>query len=170
MTQPTTTMLKSRAGLAFEVRPAQDRDEAALADFFAHVSKDDLRFRFLSSLSRVSDKQISEMTHVDHRRTEDFLVFAPGTGTIVANAMVAADKALEVAEIAISVHSDYKGKGIEEALIDHVRADAKNRGFKKLMSIENRENHDTIDLERRKGFTARGLDGDPTLLVLETAL
>jgi acetyltransferase len=51
-----------------------------------------------------------------------------------------------------------------------VRADAKRRGLKKLMSIEIRENRDTIDLERRKGFTARGLDGDPALLVPETAL
>lgn len=110
------------------------------------------------------------MTHVDHRRTEDFLVFAPGAGGIVTNAMVVADKVLEVAEIAITVHGDFRGKSIEEAMLDYVRADAKRRGLKKLMSIEFRVNCDTIDLERRKGFTARGLDGDPALLVPETAL
>jgi GNAT superfamily N-acetyltransferase len=170
MTANGAVDLETKTGFKFHVRPANPDDDAALAEFFRHVSKDDLRFRFLSAIQKVSDKQIAEMTHVDHRRTEDFMVYAAGGKDIIANAMLAADKAMETAEVAFTVHSDYKGKGLETALLEYVTKAAKARGLKKLQSIESRENHCTIELERKLGFTARGIDGDPMLVLLEARL
>ena len=72
------TELVTRTGFGAQVRPANDNDDAALTEFFEHVSKDDLRFRFLSAIQHVTPKQIEQMTHVDHRQTEDFLVFEAG--------------------------------------------------------------------------------------------
>lgn len=170
MTTPGTVELETSSGFKFWVRPASPDDEAALAAFFEHVSKDDLRFRFLSSFQKVPQKEIAAMTHVDHRQTEDFLAFAPGSQRIIANAMLAADKKFEVAEVAVSIDSEFKNHEIEEALLAHVAKTAKARGIKKLMSIESRENLETIAFERRMGFTPRGVDGDPTLVLLETSL
>ena len=48
--------------------------------------------------------------------------------------------------------------------------EAKRRGVKTLQSIESRSNHQAIELEREMGFTARTLDDDPTLVVLEAKL
>ena len=170
MTTSQTVELETRTGFKAFVRPATDTDDAALAAFFEHVTKDDLRFRFLSAVQHVSPKQIAEMTHVDHRQTEDFLVYDKSGKFIIANAMLAADKALQTAEVAFTVHEDYKGKGLETALLEYVTQQAKARGFKKLQSIENRENHCTIELERKMGFKARGIDGDPMLVLLEASL
>lgn len=170
MTTNGAVELVTKTGFKIEVRPANSGDDAALAEFFRHVSKDDLRFRFLSAVQKVSDKQIAEMTHVDHRRTEDFMVFEAGGQEIIGNAMLAADKAMETGEVAFTVHSDFKGKGIETALLEYVTANARARGLKKLQSIESRENHCTIELERKLGFTARGIDGDPMLVLLEARL
>jgi acetyltransferase len=168
---PTTTAeLETRTGYRFNVRPANESDDAALAEFFEHVSKDDLRFRFLSAIQKVSPQQISDMTHIDHRQTEDFLAFAANNGPMIGTAMLAADKAMSTAEVAIAVRSDYKGVGLESALIDHVLRAAKSRGIKKLQSIENRENHCLIELERKMGFTVKGIDNDPMLILLEAAL
>lgn len=164
------TDLTTRTGFNAQVRPANDNDDAALTEFFEHVSKDDLRFRFLSAIQHVSPQQIEQMTHVDHRQTEDFLVFEKGSSRIIGNAMLAADKKLETAEVAFTVHEDFKGKGLETALLEYVTKQAKARGLKKLQSIENRENHCTIELERKMGFTAKGIDGDPMLVLLEAAL
>ena len=170
MTTQDATTLETRSGLHFRVRPATPSDDAALAAFFEHVSKDDLRFRFLSAIQKVSPQQIEAMTHIDHRQTEDFVVFAAGGRDIVANAMLAADKAMVTGEVAFTVHEDYKGKGLETALLEYVTRAAKAKGLKKLQSIENRENHCTIELERKMGFKAKSIDGDPMLVLLEASL
>lgn len=165
-----TVSLETRTGFRFSVRPANDNDDAALAEFFEHVSKDDLRFRFLSAVQKVSKKQISDMTHIDHMQTEDFLVYEVGGKRIIGNAMLAADKKMETAEVAFTVHEEFKGKGIETALLEFVAKQAKERGIKKLQSIESRENHCTIELERKLGFTAKGIADDPMLVLLEASL
>jgi acetyltransferase len=163
-------MLATRSGYRFEVRPAHPGDEALLGEFFGHVTQSDLRFRFLSSVQKVSAAQLDEMTHVDHRQKEDFIAFDVDTGRVVANAMLAADKDLNVAEVAISLHEDFKGRGIGWTLLEYVATCAKARGIKKLQSIESRENFTAIELEREMGFVARPLDDDPTLVVLEATL
>ncbi len=170
MTKDAAVDLETKTGFRFHVRPADDTDDAAMAEFFEHVTKDDLRFRFLSAVQHVSPKQIEAMTHVDHERTEDYLVFEVGGARIIGNAMLAADKNLEIAEVAFTIHEDFKGKGIETELLQYVRDRAKARGIKKLQSIESRENHCTIDLEKRMGFKAKGIDGEPMLVLLEANL
>lgn len=165
-----TADLQSRTGFKFHVRPAGPEDQAALKAFFAHVSPDDLRFRFLSPIQQVGQAQIDAMTQVDHRQTEDLIAFDPETKLIVANAMLAADKALNTAEVAISIRSDMRGKGIAWTLLEHVAHYAKDAGIKKLQSIESRENHAAIDLEREMGFTASPYPEDPSLVLLEAVL
>ena len=44
--------LVTRTGLRLEVRAAHGEDERALAAFFAKVTPEDMRFRFLSTLER----------------------------------------------------------------------------------------------------------------------
>lgn len=162
--------LTTRSGYHCHVRPVTVGDEAALAKFFAGVSSDDLRFRFLSGMDKVPDALIAGMTHVDHRKTEDFVVFAPGSDEIVANAMLAADDRLETAEVAISIRSDLRGQGIGWSLLEHVARYARARGIKKLCSIESYANHAAINLEREMGFTARSYEGDASLVLLEASL
>lgn len=162
--------LETATGFKLEVRPAHPGDEAALSAFFSHVTKEDLRFRFLRSVEKVPDADIAAMTHVDHVRTEDFLALVPGTARIIASVMLAADKAMETAEVAIAIDAEFKGRDIEHVLLEHVTEFAKLHGLKRLQSIESRENRATIELERSMGFKARGVDGDPMLVVLETSL
>ena len=87
-----TVDLKTDTGFRLHVRPAGPDDDAALSDFFQHVTKDDLRFRFLSAIQKVSDKQIAEMTHVDHRQTEDFMIVSGGGVQAAAKTNMADDK------------------------------------------------------------------------------
>jgi len=162
--------LVTRSGFHCHVRPVAVGDEAALAAFFAGVSSDDLRFRFLSGMDKVPEALIAGMTHVDHRKTEDFVVFEAGSDAIVANAMLAADDKLDTAEVAISIRNDMRGQGIGWTLLEHVARYARARGITKICSIESHENHAAINLEREMGFTARPYDGDPSLVLLEASL
>lgn len=162
-------VLVTRSGYRFAVRPAEERDEAALEAFFTHVSPEDLRFRFLTAVGHVPHGMIETMSHVDHRTTENFLA-VDADGSVVGSAMVAADDGLERAEVAISIHEDFKGRGIGWTLLDHVAAYAKRRGIGRLQCIESRDNHAAIELEREMGFTARAFEGEPGLVLVEAVL
>ncbi|MGP2493735.1 GNAT family N-acetyltransferase [Mesorhizobium sp. PUT5] len=162
--------LTTRTGLVLHVRPAMPKDAVALARFFTNVSPEDLRFRFLGGVREVSHERIAAMTQVDHERTENFLAFAEDGKTIVATAMLACDDALEKGEVAISVHADYKHKGVAWELLRHVARFAKARGVKVLESLESRESHEAIELEREQGFVATASPDDPTLILVRKEL
>ena len=162
--------LVTRAGVVLHVRPANPDDEALLEEFFAHVTPEDLRFRFLGGMREVSHERLLAMTHVDHELTENFLALADGGKPIIATAMVAFDRSMTKAEVAISVRADYKHKGVAWELLRHVARYAEARGVMALESIESRENHEAIELEREQGFVAVTYPDDPTLLLIRKEL
>lgn len=162
--------LTTRSGYVFRVRPADAGDEAGLSEFFTHVTREDLRFRFLSGIKEVGRDQIERMTHVDHRGTENFLAFDGLHGTMVATGMLAADPKLETAEVAIAIHKDFKHRGIGWTLLDHVTRFARSRGIKTIESMESRDNHQAIELEREMGFSLLPCNGDPSSVIVRHAI
>ena len=162
----TTLLLPTRSGIDVLVRPATEADEAALVDFFDAVSDEDRRFRFFSAGAHVNHRQLEPLIHADHYRSESFLGFDAASGKLIGSALLACDAAMDTAEIAVSVCSDYRGKGVGWALLDFVSREAERRGVRRAIAIEARENHAAIELEREKGFAPEAFDGDPTLVVL----
>lgn len=165
-----STSLATRSGIRLSVRPAVEADEPALSAFFDAVSDEDRRFRFLAASEHVSHDQLEPLLHADHYRSESFLAFDSATGELVGSALLASDSKLDTAEIAISIHGDYRGKGVGWALLDFLAEQARERGVRRVISIESRSNHAAIELEREKGFTPEAFDGDPTLVVLSKVL
>jgi L-amino acid N-acyltransferase YncA len=166
--QDTIHALKTRTGFEFEVRAATAADEPLLAEFFTHVANDDLRFRFLSGQKSVSHDQLVMMTRHD-RQTDNFLAMSLD-GTLIASAMLACDAARERGEVAISIRSDYKARGVGWELLSFVASYAEATGIRTLESIESRANHAAIELEREMGFTVTSCEGDPTLVVVRREL
>jgi GNAT superfamily N-acetyltransferase len=165
-----TSELTTHTGFTFQIRSADPGDEPALAEFFAEVTEDDLRFRFLSAVHKVSHAQLAFLTHIDHRRTENVLAFDSMVGCVLASAMLAVDDDLAGAEVAIVIRSGFKNRGIGWRLLQHVSGRAADMGIKMLRSVESRENRSAIAVEREMGFTSRPYPGDSTLLLLEKTL
>jgi acetyltransferase len=165
LAQPT--LHRTRDGITLTVRPACAEDGDAIEAFFDAVTDDDRRFRFLTAVRHVGHDQIESLTHVDHWRTESFVAFDQATGELVGSAMLACDAKMATGEIAVSIHRDYRGKGLGWTLLDILADEAQRRGLKRVISIEDRDNHAAIELEREKGFEAHGVDGDPHLVMLE---
>lgn len=162
----TNAELATRSGATLSVRAANKADEPVLSAFFDAVSDEDRRFRFFSAGEHVSHEQLDPLINADHYKSESFLAFDKATGELVGSALLACDGALDTAEIAISIRKDYKGKGVGWALLDFLGQQAQARGVRRVISIESRENHAAIELEREKGFTPEPFEGDPTLVVL----
>lgn len=162
--------LTTRSGVKLKVRPAAPDDESLLADFFAAVAPEDIRFRFLSPMRKVGHEQLREMVEVDHTRTENFLAFDSSGKKLVATAMLAAEPSLEKAEVAIATRADMKHKGVGWTLLQYLADYAQARGIKAIESIEARDNRDAIALEKEMGFAATACPGDATLVLVRKVL
>ena len=160
------TQLHTRSGLVLTVRPASKADEGALAAFFDKVSEDDRRFRFFVAGDHVGHEQLEPLVNADHFSSESYLGFDAGTGELIASALLASDAGLDTGEIAVSISSDYRGKGVGWALLDFLGQEAQRRGIRRVIAIESRENHAAIELEREKGFVPEPFDDDPSLVLL----
>ncbi len=169
MSTITAATLSTRSGIELDVRPATEDDAAILAEFFDRVSDEDRRFRFLAAAEHVSPQQLAPLVQADHFRTESWLGFETESGALIASGLLACDGPLDTGEIAISVASDYRGKGVGWAMLDFLAKQAKERGCRRAIAIESRDNHAAIELEREKGFTPEPFDGDPTMVVLSKA-
>jgi GNAT superfamily N-acetyltransferase len=164
--QPMTT----RTGFCFSVRPAQVTDEPELSAFFAHITPEDMRFRFLTGLRTVGHDRLVAMTDIDHHQTENFLAFVDGEAEIIATAMLACDADMKTGEIAIAIRPEYKGKGVSWVLLHHATECARAKGLTIIQSIEDRGSHAAIKMEREMGFTASAYPGDTTLMLLQKNL
>lgn len=163
------TEVMARSGLRLSIRRVTRDDRALLKDFFEGVSLEDLRFRFLTAMLKVSDEQIAIMVDVDHKQTEDFLAFIDD-GTLVGTAMIATDPSRERAEVAIAVRADFKHRGVGWTLLNHAAEFATAIGIKTLQAVESRLNQKAIEVERDSGFTVKAYPGDATLVIVSKQL
>ena len=169
MTVRTDTVLTTRSGLQVHVRPASPDDLPALEAFFNQLTPEDLRFRFLGTV-KVGQQQLTDMTQVDHDRTESFIATATEDGPIIATAMLACDADMTVGEVAVSIRADYRHRGIGWELLGFMTELAAAKGVKRVLSLESRLNRAAIELEQERGFRARAYDGDASLVLLEKSL
>lgn len=158
--------LNTRSGVVVTVRPATAQDEAALAAFFDKVSDEDRRFRFFAASDHVGAQQLDPLVHADQYRSESYLGFDSATGELIASGLLACDNAMDTGEVAISIHGDYRGKGVGWAMLDFLGQQAQHKGVRRVIAIESRDNHAAIELEREKGFVPEPFDDDPSLVVL----
>lgn len=165
-----TKDLATRSGLALHVRPVRADDEPSLAAFFAQLTPEDLRMRFLTGLRVVDHGRLSLMTQIDYARTMTFLALEPGTETILAVAMLAKGPDPTRAEIAVSVRSDLKGKGLGWTLMDHTLAYARAEGVETIESLESAENGAALRLEAEMGFLVHACPEDMSLRLVERDL
>jgi GNAT superfamily N-acetyltransferase len=165
-----TTDLTTRTGVKIHVRPVRAGDEPMLAEFFTHVTQEDLSFRYFAGLNEVGKERIAALTDVDHVRTENYLAFGESGEPLIASAMLACDPAFERGEVAISIRADYKNRGIGWELLGFLSKVAAAKGVKVLESIERRENRAAIELEQQMGFTTVTDPDDPAILLVRKEL
>jgi GNAT superfamily N-acetyltransferase len=160
--------LTTHTGFRFDVRRARPEDEPTLAEFFTHVTPDDLRFRFLGGVKEVSHERLVEMTRSDNAHIHNFLAFADGTP--IAVAMLATDPADRTGEVAICLGADRKHLGVGWELLAYVGRCAEDLGLTTIESIESRENRAAIQVERDMGFIVSSDPDDPTLVRVSRTL
>ncbi|MDG4875280.1 GNAT family N-acetyltransferase [Mesorhizobium sp. WSM4935] len=161
--------LITHTGFRFEVRRARPEDEPLVAEFFKHVTPEDLRFRFLGAVREVSHERLVAMTRSDDPHIHNFLAFSTN-GTLIAVATLAADPADRRGEVAICIREDRKHLGIGWEFLGYIARYADDHDIETIESIESRENRAAIKLEREMGFIVATDPGDPTLVLVQRKL
>ncbi|MFA7603882.1 MAG: GNAT family N-acetyltransferase [Novosphingobium sp.] len=161
--------LVTRSGRRIHVRPVRADDEPLLAEFFEHVSPEDLRFRFLGGVTKVEHDRLAMMTRVDYRRTISFLAFDAEHGAerrnVIATAMLVTEPDRARAEVALATRADAKGGGVSWTLFEHVLRYAKAERIGMVETIEFADHDAALQMARELGFTITSDPDDATLRI-----
>jgi acetyltransferase len=158
-----------RSGEEVTLRPIRPEDEAAHADFFDRLEREDLRLRFFNVVKRPEHDALVRFTQIDYDREMCFIGTRDGQDGAETLGVVRAiaDPDNERAEYAVIVRSDYKGTGLGYALMRKLIDYSRVRGIGALYGTVLSENKAMRDLAETLGFeTTSGEDSS----VVETEL
>ena len=159
----------TRDGVSITLRPVRHDDEPLLQDLFAHLSREDIRFRFFAAIGELSHALADRLLTLDYDRRLALVALHDGAPLGVARyAAVGAGKAS--AEYAIAVRSDWHGRGVGYLLLTHLIDAARDHGIGELVGQVLRENQPMLRMCRSLGFTIAADPADATLVRVRKAL
>ena len=142
------------------VRPIDSRDRDAFSAWFGRLSDESRRRRFLGPKPRLSARELSYLTEVDHV-THTALVAVDATGQLIGEARYAtATLEDRTADFAVTVADEWQGRGVGSRLAARLVVAARANGMTRLTAITLWENGAAIALLHRIGFLRTGYDGD----------
>ncbi|MBB5831602.1 bifunctional acetate--CoA ligase family protein/GNAT family N-acetyltransferase [Brachybacterium aquaticum] len=144
-----------RDGSAAHLRPILPSDADALQEFHQRQSEQSRYLRFFAPMPRLSERDLTRFTHVDHVDRVAFVV-------LVGEDIVAVGRYDRVdprsAEVAFNVADSRQGSGLGSVLLEHLAAAARERGIDVFTAEVLPQNTKMI-----KVFTEAGFDVDRTL-------
>jgi RimJ/RimL family protein N-acetyltransferase len=150
------------------VRPITPEDRDALAATFAGLSPETRRRRFLGPKPKLTARELTYLTNVDHVSHEALVAVDEEDGEIVAVARYATGPhGAASADIAVTVADDCQGRGIGSALAARIVQAARRNGIASLTATTLWENGAARALLRRLGFRAVGSDDGMLELALD---
>jgi RimJ/RimL family protein N-acetyltransferase len=155
-----TAALVLADGARLGVRPIGADDREALSVWFGRLSPESRRRRFLGPKPRLSARELTYLTDVDHV-SHTALVAVDDTGRLVGEARYATeDPDARTADFAVTVADEWQGRGVGSRLAAQLVERARANGIARLTALTLWENSAAIALLHRLGFIRAGYDGD----------
>jgi acetyltransferase len=139
-------------GFRVFIRPIRPEDEHLYGAFVAKLSREDIRFRFLTPRKEFSHKFVARFTQIDYARAMAFVALDKEQKELLGVARLAADPDYVTGEYAVIVRSDLKGTGIGWALMRHLIRYAEKEGLRELMGAVLAGNQRMLEMCRSLGF------------------
>ncbi len=136
------------------VRPVLPQDDAPTADFFARLSWEARRLRFMAPVREVAPWLIKSFTRVDFKAHVALVaeVFEDGVETVIAEVRYVRDADGISAEFAVTVADGWQGLGIARQLLSKLVCHAQGAGVERLVGEALATNAAMLHLARRAGF------------------
>lgn len=144
------------------IRPIRPEDEPKHFDFLAHLSPEDIRFRFFGLVGKMDHIKMARYTQIDYEREMAFIATVEIAGVVETVGVVRAvlDPDRESSEFAIVVRSDLKGQGLGSRLLDKMIGYVRDRGAKSMVGEVLSENHAMLRLAESLGFRKERVPDD----------
>jgi acetyltransferase len=154
---------------AVRIRPIRPEDESLYAAFFARLTPEDQRLRFLCARPDLSHRFLARLTQIDYAREMAFVAVGKESGALLGVVRFIADPDYVKGEYAVLVSSDLKGHGLGWRLMQHLIAYARAENLQELYGSVLAENTTMLKMARELGFRVEPEPGDVTVrrVVLE---
>jgi acetyl-CoA synthetase (ADP-forming)/acetyltransferase len=153
------------------IRPIRPEDETTLADLIASLDAEDARMRFFGTMRKLPRSQLARFTQIDYDREMALVAIeqdGDGIERSLGEVRVVADPDNAVADFAIVVRSDMKGKGLGRLLLQSIVDYCRSRGTGRLCGETLGANLRMQHLARDLGFVLKtGTDMGTVALCLE---
>lgn len=158
-------------GTRVRIRPIRKEDAALEREFIERLSPRSIEYRFLGQM-HVSDEMIRRLTDIDYLRDMAFVALYTDGGKTreigVSRYCVSNDGAS--CECAGVVADEWQGKGLGHLLMRHLIEVARQRGIKRMFSIDVARNQEMLRLAKDLGFERKVELDDPNQVIYSLSL
>jgi GNAT superfamily N-acetyltransferase len=155
---PSLGLATARDGTAVHLRPLRRNERELVAGFFAGLSAESRRRRFLQPMPRLPEAMLARLVEVDGRRHVAVVATVDGECAGIARYLALADQ-LGTAEVAVTVTDRYQGRGIGRLLVDALKPAAVRAGLTTLVYLVEPTNRPALGLLRSLGVELSFRDG-----------
>ncbi|MEO8670702.1 MAG: GNAT family N-acetyltransferase [Tahibacter sp.] len=156
-------------GTSVLIRPIDEQDAQLERRFIERLSPQSRRFRFLGQIASPSDETLRQLTQIDFTRDVAFVAVIHENNEKkeigVARYGLAADG--QSCECAVVVSDAWQNQGLGTLLMRHLIEIARQRGIRRMLSIDAADNGPMRDLAAHLGF-ARKSDPDDSAQVIHS--
>jgi GNAT superfamily N-acetyltransferase len=155
---PILDRVTARDGTVVQLRPLRRHERQLVARFYAGLSPESRRRRFLQPMPRLSEAMLGRLLEVDGRRHVAVVATVDGECVGIARWVALADEP-GTAEVAITVTDRYQGRGIGRLLVQALRPAAVRAGLTTLVYLVEPTNRPALRLLRSLGVELGFRDG-----------
>lgn len=136
------------------IRPMNPGDADAERDFITALSPQTRRYRFQEQFMAPDEALVNHLVNVDHINDEAFVALSEESGNtrIVGVSRYAVGNDPLQCEVAITVLDDWQGHGLGTTLMQRLIDAARERGIKRMISLDFAENQEMTHLAHHLGF------------------
>ncbi len=163
---PNGELLTSRDGTPLRIRPIHADDVVALQRGFSRLEPDEVRMRFLHTLTELPDQLAQRLCRLDPEQELAFVLVDPVESVdaeIYGVARAYIDPNTDSAEFALIVQRRFTGQGLGSLLLNRVIDACRARGVQEIWGDVLTENHAMLDLCDEFGFRRESVFHDASL-------
>ena len=158
-------------GRSVSIRAMRRTDAAAARRFLEGLSPESRRARFLCTLTAIDDHLLQLLMAEDDKGPLAVVATSPGdNGLDIVGVAQMAPVDTSSAECAVTVADSWQRQGLGRGLLDALASMARERGFRRVYSVDSAGNTRMRDFARSVGAHARVDPDDPAQVIYELDL